>query len=389
MDRISIIVPCLNEAEALPIYYREMTAVMKTMQEISFELIFVDDGSGDETLAIMKRLNQVDGRCRYLSFSRNFGKEAAIYAGLQAATGDYVAVMDVDLQDPPSLLPRMYRLLQRGDCDCVAARRADRTGEAGFRSFLSDRFYGFANRICGTKLARGARDFRLMRRSMVDAVLELGECSRFSKGIFEWVGFRTEWIEYENVERSAGETKWPLHKLFAYAAEGITGFSTAPLMLALAFGAVFSVLSLILLLAGGVESLSGHHVPVLLLIGGLVFFVSGVQLLCSGISAWYLSRTYLEVKHRPVYILREQSGACRMQEAYAAQKEDIEQEGYSRQGKNKQLEGFIRQDKYTKEEDTTQVDYGRQDKYTKEEEYAKQERHRRQKNYGKREGLAV
>ena len=209
MDKISIIIPCFNEEEALPIYYAEMKKVMDSMKkQTSFELLFVDDGSSDRTYEIMKDLHRKDGRCQYLSFSRNFGKEAAIYAGLQNASGDYAAIMDVDLQDPPSLLPDMYRILKEESYDSVATRRSTRMGEPKIRSFLSKEFYNVINKISKTEIVSGARDYRLMNRKMIDAVLEMSEYNRFSKGIFGWVGFRTKWLEYENIERSAGETKW-------------------------------------------------------------------------------------------------------------------------------------------------------------------------------------
>ena len=221
MDKISIIIPCFNEEEALPIYYAEMKKVMDSMKkQTSFELLFVDDGSSDRTYEIMKDLHRKDGRCQYLSFSRNFGKEAAIYAGLQNASGDYVAIMDVDLQDPPSLLPDMYRILKEESYDSVATRRSTRMGEPKIRSFLSKEFYNVINKISKTEIVSGARDYRLMNRKMIDAVLEMSEYNRFSKGIFGWVGFRTKWLEYENIERSAGETKWNVKKLFIYSLEG-------------------------------------------------------------------------------------------------------------------------------------------------------------------------
>ena len=233
MDKISIIIPCFNEEEALPIYYAEMKKVMDSMKkQTSFELLFVDDGSSDRTYEIMKDLHRKDGRCQYLSFSRNFGKEAAIYAGLQNASGDYAAIMDVDLQDPPSLLPDMYRILKEESYDSVATRRSTRMGEPKIRSFLSKEFYNVINKISKTEIVSGARDYRLMNRKMIDAVLEMSEYNRFSKGIFGWVGFRTKWLEYENIERSAGETKWNVKKLFIYSLEGITGFSVVPLSIA-------------------------------------------------------------------------------------------------------------------------------------------------------------
>lgn len=223
MNLISVIVPCWNEEETIPIYYEHMCPVMDAI-DADCELIFVDDGSQDATLSEMKKLSEKDARCQYLSFSRNFGKEAAIYAGLCKAKGDYVVVMDVDLQDPPELLPKMYEMVKNGTCDSVATRRSDRTGEPVIRSFLSENFYKFINKISKTQLVYGARDYRIMCRKMVDAVLQMSEYNRFSKGIFSWVGFKTEWLEYENVERSAGETKWSLRQLFKYSLEGITGF---------------------------------------------------------------------------------------------------------------------------------------------------------------------
>lgn len=308
MKRLTVIIPCFNEEEALPIYYQEMSKVMAEMQELETELLFVDDGSTDRTLRVMKDLHILDARCKYLSFSRNFGKEAAIYAGLRNATGDYVAVMDVDLQDPPHMLPQMYKILEQEGYDSVATKRSTRTGEPRIRSFLSESFYKFINKISKTEIVNGARDYRLMKRNMVDAVLNMSEYNRFSKGIFEWVGFRTKWLEFENVERSTGTTKWSLKKLFFYSMEGITGFSVAPLSLASIMGVVFCLLSFIIIgfivlrtLIWG-DPVSGW--PSLVCI---VFFVGGIQLLCTGIVGQYLSKTYLETKHRPIYILKESS----------------------------------------------------------------------------------
>lgn len=250
MDKISIIIPCFNEEEALPIYYTEMKKVMDTMKkQTDFELIFVDDGSSDRTYKVMKELHRKDGRCQYLSFSRNFGKEAAIYAGLQNAGGNYAAIMDVDLQDPPSLLPEMYRILKEEPYDSVATRRSTRKGEPKIRSFLSKEFYNVINKISKTEIVSGARDYRLMNRKMVDAVLEMSEYNRFSKGIFGWVGFRTKWLEYENIERSAGETKWNVKKLFIYSLEGITGFSVVPLSIASYMGVLICGLSFLMIVA--------------------------------------------------------------------------------------------------------------------------------------------
>lgn len=308
MKKLTVIIPCFNEEEALPIYYQEMSKVMAEMPELETELLFIDDGSTDRTLRVMKDLHILDARCQYLSFSRNFGKEAAIYAGLRNATGDYVAVMDVDLQDPPHMLPQMYKILEQEGYDSVATKRSTRTGEPRIRSFLSESFYKFINKISKTEIVNGARDYRLMKRNMVDAVLNMSEYNRFSKGIFEWVGFRTKWLEFENVERSAGATKWSLKKLFFYSMEGITGFSVAPLSLASIMGVVFCLLSFIIIgfivlrtLIWG-DPVSGW--PSLVCI---VFFVGGIQLLCTGIVGQYLSKTYLETKHRTIYILKESS----------------------------------------------------------------------------------
>lgn len=308
MKKLTVIIPCFNEEEALPIYYREMSKVMEEMPEVDTELLFIDDGSTDRTLSVMKDLHILDKRCKYLSFSRNFGKEAAIYAGLKNAVGDYVAVMDVDLQDPPYMLPKMYKILEEEGYDSVATKRSTRTGEPPIRSFLSRSFYKFINKISKTEIVNGARDYRLMKRNMVDAVLNMSEYNRFSKGIFEWVGFRTKWLEFENVERSAGKTKWSLKKLFFYSMEGITGFSVAPLSLASIMGVLFCLLSFITIgfivmrtLIWG-DPVSGWPSLVCIL-----FFVGGIQLLCTGIVGQYLSKTYLETKHRPIYILKESS----------------------------------------------------------------------------------
>ena len=308
MSKISVVVPCFNEEEALPVYYREMCKVMKNMSDVEFELLFVDDGSKDATLAFLKGLNETDARCRYLSFSRNFGKEAALYAGLKNAQGDYVATMDVDLQDPPGLLPEMYRILVEEDYDSVATRRSTRTGEPRIRSFLSERFYKFINSISKTEIVNGARDYRLMKRKMVDAVLGMSEYNRFSKGIFEWVGFRTKWLEFQNVGRCAGETKWSVKKLFFYSLEGITGFSVAPLSLAAVVGVLFCLLAFFMILVIVVRTVIwGDPVSGWPSLACIIFMVSGIQLFCTGIVGQYLSKTYLETKHRPIFILKDSS----------------------------------------------------------------------------------
>ncbi len=308
MRKISVVIPCFNEEEALPVYYSEMCKVMRRMPGTEFELLFVDDGSSDRTLAVLKGLCEADRRCKYLSFSRNFGKEAALYAGLKNAQGDYVATMDVDLQDPPGLLPEMYRILEEEAYDSVATRRATRTGEPKIRSFLSESFYKFMNRISKTEIVNGARDYRLMKRKMVDAVLGMSEYNRFSKGIFEWVGFRTKWLEFQNVGRCAGETKWTVKKLFLYSLEGITGFSVAPLSLAAVVGVLFCILAFFMILVIVVRTVIwGDPVSGWPSLACIIFLVSGIQLFCTGIVGQYLSKTYLETKHRPIFILKDSS----------------------------------------------------------------------------------
>lgn len=306
---LSIVVPCYNEQEALPYFYKEICRVaeqMKASHGADFEFIFVDDGSKDKTLSIARELHKQDERVRYISFSRNFGKEAGILAGLEAAKGDYVAMMDADLQDPPALLPQMLDALLEEDYDCAATRRTNRKGEPPIRSFFARMFYKIINRLSDADIVDGARDYRLMRRRMVDAILALPEYNRFSKGIFGWVGFKTKWLEYVNVERVAGETKWSFWKLFLYSLEGIVAFTTAPLALASLIGIIFCVLAFVMILFIIVRTLlfgdptSGW--PSLVCI---IFLCSGVQLFCMGVLGQYLAKTYMEVKHRPVYIVRE------------------------------------------------------------------------------------
>ena len=308
MDKISIIIPCFNEEEALPIYYAEMKKVMDSMKkQTSFELLFVDDGSSDRTYEIMKDLHRKDGRCQYLSFSRNFGKEAAIYAGLQNASGDYAAIMDVDLQDPPSLLPDMYRILKEEAYDSVATRRSTRMGEPKIRSFLSKEFYNVINKISKTEIVSGARDYRLMNRKMIDAVLEMSEYNRFSKGIFGWVGFRTKWLEYENVERAKGETKWNFWKLLVYSLDGITAFSTAPLLIASFVGVLFCIIAFLMIIFIIVRKLIfGDPVSGWPSLVCIILMTSGVQFFCTGILGQYLAKAYMEVKRRPIYLVKEE-----------------------------------------------------------------------------------
>ncbi|MBD8349507.1 glycosyltransferase family 2 protein [Dysgonomonas sp. HGC4] len=306
MDKISAIVPCYNEEQALPYLYEELVKVAQQMNGQDFEFIFVNDGSKDKTLQVIKELRKKDDRVRYVSFSRNFGKEAAIYAGLEAATGDYVAMLDADLQDPPHLLVEMYESLKTEDFDCVATRREDRKGEPIIRSFFAKQFYQLINKISDTEIVDGARDFRLMSRAMVNSILKVGEYNRFSKGIFGWVGFNTKWIAYENVERVAGETKWSFWGLFFYSLEGIIAFSTRPLAIASVFGFVFFLISLVWICMIITKTLLwGDPVPGYPSLICAIFFIGGIQLLCLGILGQYLSKTYLETKKRPIYIAKE------------------------------------------------------------------------------------
>lgn len=306
MDKISAIVPCYNEEQALPYLYEELIKVAQQMSGQDFEFIFVNDGSKDKTLEVIKALRSKDDRVRYVSFSRNFGKEAAIYAGLEASTGDYVAMLDADLQDPPHLLLEMYHTLLEKEYDCVATRREDRKGEPVIRSFFAKKFYQLINKISDTEIVDGARDFRLMTRQMVNSILKLGEYNRFSKGIFGWVGFNTKWIAYENVERVAGQTKWSFWGLFFYSLEGIIAFSTRPLAIASIFGFVFFLISLVWICMIITKTLLwGDPVPGYPSLACAIFFIGGIQLLCLGILGQYLSKTYLETKKRPIYIAKE------------------------------------------------------------------------------------
>ncbi|MDD2979280.1 MAG: glycosyltransferase family 2 protein [Hespellia sp.] len=308
MKIITVIIPCFNEQDVLPIFYQKMNLIMKQVKRVVVELIFVDDGSTDSTLQILKDLSKQDLRCKYISFSRNFGKEAAIYAGLKESQGDYVAIMDADLQDPPEYLPQMYQILESEEYDCVGTRRANRKGEKRIRSFLSSSFYKVINKISKTGIVEGARDYRMMTRKMVDALLQLGECNRFSKGMFSWVGFRTKWLEYENVKRAAGETKWSMRKLFKYSLDGIMGFSTMPLSIASYGGILFCLISFFCIAILVVKNIFWHDPvagwPALMCV---ILFLGGVQLLCMGILGQYLARTYIEVKNRPVYLIKEVS----------------------------------------------------------------------------------
>lgn len=306
-ELISVIVPCYNESEALGFFFEEINKVIASMPDYDFEVIYVDDGSKDSTLEIIRNRAKQDALTRYVSFSRNFGKEAGMLAGLRAAKGDYAVIMDADLQDPPSLLPEMMNILKEKKCDSVATRRGTRKGEPPVRSFFAKCFYGIVNKISKVKLVPGARDYRLMSRRMLDAVLSMSEYNRFSKGIFEWVGFKTEWITYENIERVAGKTKWSFWGLFKYSIECIVAFSTAPLAISSLFGILMFLMSiigsLVIIIRKIIDSSSSVSGWASLIC--IILFVGGLQLLCIGVLGQYLSKTYMETKHRPDYIIAE------------------------------------------------------------------------------------
>lgn len=306
--QLSLIVPCYNEQEALPIFYKEVTRVVTDMQ-IEYELLLVNDGSGDRTLQVMKELAALDEHVVFLSFSRNFGKEAAMYAGFCNAKGEYVAVMDADMQDPPSLLPDMMKILETGEYDSVATRRVSRVGEPPIRSWFARKFYALINKISDADIVDGARDFRLMRKEMVEAIIAMSEYNRFSKGIFGWIGFRTYWLPYENVERVAGETKWSFWKLMKYAIDGIINFSQTPLSIASWSGIGMTFLSFLLLILIVVRRLIfGDPVAGWASTVCIVIFIGGIQLFCLGIMGQYLARTYLETKRRPHFIIADTNG---------------------------------------------------------------------------------
>ena len=308
MDKklLTLVVPSYNEEEAIPLFYEEALRVEKELTDIDIEYLFVDDGSRDETMRVVKELNARDPRVHYVSFSRNFGKEAAIYAGLENAAGDYVAILDADLQDPPSLLPEMLEAVEKEGYDCVGSRRVTRKGEPPIRSFFARCFYKLMGKISSSEVVDGARDFQLMNRKVVNAILAMGEYNRFSKGIFGWVGFKKKWLEYENVERAAGETKWSFWKLFVYALDGIVAFSTAPLVIASFMGMLFCLIAFIAIIFIIIRTVifgdptSGWPSMVC-----IIMLVSGIQLLCIGILGQYLAKTYLETKKRPLYLVEE------------------------------------------------------------------------------------
>ena len=302
---VSVVVSCYNEEEVLPIFYKEINKISKEMDYVNFEFLFVDDGSKDNTLKIVKDLASDDSRVKYISFSRNFGKEAAMNAGLSYSKGDYVVVMDADLQDPPKYLKEMYNYMKDG-YDVAATRRITRKGEPVVRSFFSKLWYKLIDKMSDTEMVDGARDFRMMKRKVVDAILSLSEYNRYSKGIFSFVGFKTKWISYENVKRAAGKTKWSFWQLFKYALDGMSSFSTAPLLLASLFGILFCFIALIAIIFVIIRTLI-YGDPV----GGwpslvcIILLVGGIQLLCIGTIGRYLSKVYLETKKRPIYIVDE------------------------------------------------------------------------------------
>ena len=306
---ISIIVPCYNEEKTVSLFMDEISKIenqMKSESNVNFEYIFIDDGSKDATASILKDFSKKKENFNYIILSRNFGKEGALYAGLTASKGDFVAVMDVDLQDPPYLLKEMYSSVITGEYDCVATRRTDRKGEPPIRSFFARMFYKLINKISSAEIVDGARDYRLMTRDMVNAILSMSEYNRFSKGIFGWVGFRTKWLEYANTERIAGETKWSFWKLFLYSLDGIVAFSTAPLAIASVMGLIFCIIAFFMILVIIAKTLIyGDPVAGYPSLVCIIFLIAGVQLFCLGVQGQYISKTYLETKKRPIYLVRE------------------------------------------------------------------------------------
>lgn len=307
MKLLSAIVPCYNEEQALQYFYEEICRVAKRMDNMAeFEFIFIDDGSKDRTLEIVKEYAESDKRVKYVSFSRNFGKEAAMYAGLKHAKGDYVAIMDADLQDPPRLLEEMYRVITEEGYDSAATRRVTRKGEPIIRSFFARQFYKLINKISNADIVDGARDFRLMTRQMVDAILSMQEYNRFTKGIFGWIGFKTKWIPFENVERIAGETKWSFWKLLMYSLEGIVGFSTMPLSISFVIGLISCIISILTIIFIVIRTVAyGDPTSGWPSLVCIILFMGGIQLLSIGILGKYMAKTYLEAKKRPIYIEKE------------------------------------------------------------------------------------
>lgn len=310
MEIISVIVPCYNEQEVLPLFYEEITKTMNQIKsdfkDIDYELLFINDGSRDSTLDILRKMSLENDKVRYISFSKNFGKEAGMYAGLENAKGDYVVIMDADLQHPPAFLPKMLDYVKNQGYDCATTRRTSRKGESKIRSWFARKFYRIMNRISQTEIVDGAQDFRFMTRQMVDSILSMKEYNRFSKGIFSWVGFNVKYIEYENVERAAGTTAWSFWKLFQYSLEGIFAFSTVPLSLASFLGIISCLVAFIIIVAVIIktivfgEPVQGYPTTIC-----AIFFVGGLQLFCTGILGQYLSKTYMECKNRPIYLIKE------------------------------------------------------------------------------------
>ena len=309
MELISVIVPCYNEQEVLPLFYPEIIRVSNLMKEkfgdIEFEFLFINDGSKDNTLNELRDLAKKDKRVRYISFSRNFGKEAGMYAGLKESKGDYVVVMDADLQHPPAFLPQMFDFVKNQGYDCATTRRVSRKGESKIRSWFARRFYSIINKISQTEIVDGAQDFRFMNRKMVDSILQMSEYNRFSKGIFSWVGYKTKYIEYENVERAAGTTAWSFWKLFLYSIEGIVAFSTAPLSIPVVLGLLESFVGLVLLIVGIVRTCMMTASQAAWVLAGLISGFTGLTTICIGVLGVYMSKIYMEVKHRPIYLVSE------------------------------------------------------------------------------------
>jgi len=303
---ISIVVPCYNEQESLPFFYKEINKIKDKLKAANFEYIFIDDGSVDDTLELLRGFAETDKKVKYISFSKNFGKEAAMYAGLEYASGDLIAIMDADLQDPPELLIEMFNYIEKEKYDMVATRRKNRKGEPVIRSFFARKFYKLINKITKEKMVDGARDFRLMTRQVRDSILSFKEYNRYSKGLFSIVGYKTKWIEYENVKRVAGKTKWSFWKLFKYAIDAIISFSAAPLVLAAIIGILFFIIAFIMIIVIIVKTLIfGDPVDGWPSLVCIIFLVSGVQLFCTGIIGSYLSKTYMETKNRPLYLIKE------------------------------------------------------------------------------------
>lgn len=319
MKLISVVVPCYNEQDVLPMFYEEITKVAEGMkkehQELEFEFLFVNDGSKDKTLEIFRELAGKDKRVRYISFSRNFGKEAGMYAGLKNSKGDYVVVMDADLQHPPAFLPQMYNYVKDGEFDCATTRRTSRTGESKVRSFFARMFYKIMNKISDTEIVDGAQDFRFMTRQMVDSILQMSEYNRFSKGIFSWVGFRVKYMPYENVERQAGTTSWSFWGLFKYSLEGIIAFSTAPLAVSIVLAVLSFAGAAVLLLAALIFAIFTDGIAGWIFLTSMLMIGGGFQLGCIGILGEYLAKTYLEVKNRPIYLAGETDEDYRAQKA--------------------------------------------------------------------------